>query len=163
MADQDTKIIRYTERLYKYRLVDPVQVQTNIFGIDGKLDPWLEIRADGMLFIAARYLWDGPSNPAIDSVAFMRPSLVHDALCDLMDARILDEKIHWGPAVDLIVKHLKEDQEVYVNTLSTWLRPFARAVATARRQWVSLGLRTWGKIKPDYDGTTEGEIYSAPV
>lgn len=41
---------------------------------------------DGMgdLFIRAGYAWDGPSGPTFDTRNFMRGSLVHDALYQLM-------------------------------------------------------------------------------
>lgn len=43
----------------------------------------------GNLIIAAGYAWDGPSGPAFDTKTFMRASLVHDALYQLMREHIL--------------------------------------------------------------------------
>jgi hypothetical protein len=39
---------------------------------------------DRTLFIQPGYRWDGPTGPAIDTRNWMRASLVHDALCDLV-------------------------------------------------------------------------------
>lgn len=39
-----------------------------------------------ILHIAEGYTWDGPSGPTIDTPSFMRGSLVHDALYDLIKA-----------------------------------------------------------------------------
>lgn len=51
------------------------------------------IRLDmfGNLTIRAGYCWDGPSGPAIDTPNFMCPSLVHDALYQLIRMGLLPE------------------------------------------------------------------------
>lgn len=43
----------------------------------------------GILKLSEGYSWDGPSGPTWDTMNFMRASLVHDALCDLIRARQL--------------------------------------------------------------------------
>lgn len=45
---------------------------------------FLVLTGMGDLFIKAGYAWDGPSGPAFDTMNFMRGSLVHDALYQLM-------------------------------------------------------------------------------
>ena len=55
------------------------------------------------------YAWDGPSGPTIDSFNFMRGSLVHDALYQLMRNDLLDRKIHKVPADKLLQKMCLED------------------------------------------------------
>lgn len=49
-----------------------------------KLDPTGEMR------IIRGYAWDGPSGLSIDTANFMRGSLVHDALYQLMRENLLD-------------------------------------------------------------------------
>ncbi len=79
------EMIKYKKRLkYKYTLVDDYSINTDIkvkvpgdFGL-------LEITEKGSLAIKAGYAWDGPSGPTIDTKNFMRGSLVHDALYQLM-------------------------------------------------------------------------------
>jgi hypothetical protein len=44
---------------------------------------WMDLR-NGFLHIKAGYCWDGPSGPTIDTENFMRGSLIHDALYQLM-------------------------------------------------------------------------------
>ena len=51
---------------------------------------WLRLHANGLLKIRHGYAWDGPSGPTIDTKTFMRGSLVHDALYQLMRERYLD-------------------------------------------------------------------------
>ncbi len=40
--------------------------------------------SDGVLTIEHGYAWDGPSGPTVDTKTFMRGSLVHDALYQLI-------------------------------------------------------------------------------
>jgi len=42
------------------------------------------LTTQGFLTIKKGYAWDGPSGPTIDTPSFMRGSLVHDALYQLM-------------------------------------------------------------------------------
>jgi len=44
---------------------------------------------EGNLHIKAGYKWNGPSGPAVDTVDFLRASLVHDAFYDLIRQRKL--------------------------------------------------------------------------
>ena len=46
---------------------------------------------DGELRIFAGYVWDGPSGPTIDTPDFMRASLVHDALYQLIRLGFVDD------------------------------------------------------------------------
>jgi len=55
-------------------------------------------RTDGSLVIRNGYAWDGPSAPTIDTQNFMRGSLVHDALYQLMRERHLDRNTYREPA-----------------------------------------------------------------
>lgn len=47
---------------------------------------------NGTLLINARYAWDGPSGPTIDTKDFMRGSLVHDALYQLIREGLIESK-----------------------------------------------------------------------
>ncbi len=44
------------------------------------------------LIVRAYYAWDGPSGPTFDTKTFMRGSLFHDALCQLIAEGLLDKK-----------------------------------------------------------------------
>ena len=50
---------------------------------------YIILDTDGTLAIAAGYAWDGPSGPTFDTKNFMRGSLVHDALYQLMGNGLL--------------------------------------------------------------------------
>ena len=68
---------------YKYQLRYSYFCHTNITGYAVSID-YLALGTNGILYIDKGYAWDGPSGPTIDTKTFMRGSLVHDALYQLM-------------------------------------------------------------------------------
>jgi Protein of unknown function (DUF1353) len=88
----------------KYRNLKPYKYQVaNDYTIDllqecemdmgntpADISGFISLSADSKLTIAKGYSWDGPSGPTIDTKNFMRASLVHDALYQLMRANKLD-------------------------------------------------------------------------
>lgn len=67
---------------YKYQLASDYVVAVGIIlTVNTK---FLVLTGDGYLFIREGYAWDGPSGPTLDTKNFMRGSLVHDALYQLM-------------------------------------------------------------------------------
>ena len=90
---------------YLYQLAEDYQVAIEIKPTVFILTPYIRLDIDGMLSIVAGYAWDGPSGPAIDTPNFMRGSLVHDALYQLMRQRHLDpEKLR--DVADRILRRL---------------------------------------------------------
>jgi len=78
-------------RQYKYKLYSDVVYETD-YKLDYPYDNGLiSISVSGRLTIGAGYSWDGPSGPTFDSKNFMRGSLVHDALYQLMREKILPQ------------------------------------------------------------------------
>jgi len=89
--------IRYSGG-FKYQLREDWWCQTAILGqacriedadVPGK--PWVELASDGSLHVREGYAWDGPSGPTIDTKSFMRGSLAHDCLYQLMRAGKLSQ------------------------------------------------------------------------
>lgn len=77
-------MIQYKEG-YKYQLATKYAINTGIEGYEIKeCHEFLSMTPDGWLTIYAGYAWDGASGPAIDTKNFMRGSLVHDALYQLI-------------------------------------------------------------------------------
>ncbi len=69
---------------YKYALVKDYSTHLDIkpqAHIDTR---FIGLTMGGDLIIKEGYAWDGPSGPTIDTKTFMRASLVHDALYQLM-------------------------------------------------------------------------------
>ena len=82
MAKTDPKI-RFIGG-YRYQLVSGYAVQIDIKPPRDIVSDYIKLTTDGYLMIAAGYCWDGPSGPTIDTKSFMRGSLIHDALYQLM-------------------------------------------------------------------------------
>ena len=105
-------------RRYKYNLQSAVEIQVHVkVDKETTIGP-LTIRPDGYLLIQPGYAWDGASScPDVKSILY--PSLIHDALYQLMREGILDidvdriiadrllrdlciEKGMWKPAAMLV-------------------------------------------------------------
>jgi len=76
---------------FKYQLEETEYHLTGIFGYEIKTK-YLSLRPSGSLRIKEGYAWDGPSGPTIDTKTFMRGSLIHDALYELIRKGLIDKK-----------------------------------------------------------------------
>ena len=75
---------------YKYQLAKNYQVLLAVRPPKFINTNFIRLDIDGTLSICEGYAWDGPSGPAFDTPSFMRASLVHDALYQLMREGHLD-------------------------------------------------------------------------
>ena len=75
--------IKYRERTYKYQLVEGAYVQTSITGYNVN-ERLFRLTPDGILYACEGYAWDGPSGPTWDTPDFMRGSLFHDVLYQMI-------------------------------------------------------------------------------
>lgn len=86
----DSLRIKYRElKKYKFELSEGVFIQTDIFPEKDIYEPTEEnplivLTRKGLLCICPGYAWDGASGIAINTKNFLRGSLVHDALYQLM-------------------------------------------------------------------------------
>lgn len=87
---------------YHYVLLDGYRVSTPIRPASDVRTRFIDLKRNGRLFIRKDYAWDGPSGISIDTASFMRGSLVHDALYQLMRERHLDHRIYRGIADALL-------------------------------------------------------------
>ena len=87
---------------YKYQLNQSYTIQTEIKPEEAVDAEYLSLSLDGLLTVKKGYAWDEPSGPTIDTLNFMRGSLVHDALYQLMREGSLDENKWREPADRLI-------------------------------------------------------------
>ena len=69
---------------YKYQLANKYELDMSITPPQKVESDFLNLSLSGKLVVKKGYAWDGPSGPALDSRIFMRGSLVHDALYQLM-------------------------------------------------------------------------------
>jgi len=79
----ESKQIKY-KKGYKYQLVDDAIFITNCYPKKEVVTEFLHLSIKGELTIKSGYAWDGPSGVSIDTKDFMRGSLVHDALYQLL-------------------------------------------------------------------------------
>lgn len=94
---------------YKYQLHDDYTVAIPIKPDIPADSKYIALTVDGRLTIKDGYAWDGPSGPTIDTLNFMRGSLVHDALYQLMRERMLDREKYREQADRLLQAMCMED------------------------------------------------------
>lgn len=101
-------MIHYKEG-YRYLLVETYEVDTGIQQIAEHTILYgskviVSLGPDGHLIINAGYAWDGPSGPTVDTKNFMRGSLVHDALYQLMREGLLAHT--WRQKADELLRDI---------------------------------------------------------
>lgn len=93
-SNSEVEILKFTTekyKKYKYRLVDTYTIYVQIYPPSDIKTEFIELTSEkGLLSIKSGYMWNGPSGPAIDTPSFMRGSLVHDALYQLIREKHLD-------------------------------------------------------------------------
>lgn len=111
---------------YKYQLKEDYVCSIRIHPTTDIVTEYIVLEVSGRLTIKNGYAWDGPSGPTIDSKNFMRGSLVHDALYQLI-------REGW-----LLSAHRAEaDWEL-------WRICKADGMSSIRAQWVYQAVRTFG-------------------
>lgn len=89
---------------YKYQLAADYCLQTGIYPPADIRTDFIALSAAGELTVSRGYAWDGPSGPTVDTPDFMRGSLVHDALYQLMREGLLDPQ--WRDAADGLLEKI---------------------------------------------------------
>lgn len=134
------KYIRYTAG-YKYQLEEDYHHPTGIVPAQVGGNRFVQIDAGGVLTVRHGYAWDGASGPAIDTSTFMRGSLVHDALYQLIRLGVL------GPAdrarADILLREIALDDGMW----------------PVRAWWVYHTVRIFGGA---YMRSVEEKVLSAP-
>lgn len=79
---------------YKYQLEVDYRIRL-LFISETIVDmEYLKLDSNSILTICRGYAWDGPSGLTIDTSTFMRGSLVHDALYQLMREEVIDNELY---------------------------------------------------------------------
>jgi hypothetical protein len=128
---------------YKYQIVKDYIVNIDIKPEKDIISPYIKLSKEGELTIKNGYAWDGPSGPTIDSKNFMRGSLVHDALYQLMRESFLDKDTYRKKADLIMYEMCKQDGMAY---LRAW--------------WVYRGVRAFGD--PSADPANKKKVQVAP-
>ena len=121
---------------YKYQLMDDYIIQIDIKPVQNIELKFLSLSSEGALTIKKYYAWDGPSGPTIDTRDFMRGSLVHDVLYQLMRLRKLDYKVHRKRADEILKEICLEDGMCSFRALYVYqmLHFFAEGAARPREE-----------------------------
>ena len=125
-------------RKYKYNLHSDNEYTAEIEVKEPCDLGYVEINQSGKLFIRKGYAWDGPSGPTIDTKNFMRGSLVHDALYQLIRERKID--FDQRKRVDEILREICLED----------------GMSKIRAWWVFWGVYLFGK------GAAKPDLLSAP-
>lgn len=94
---------------YKFQLKADYVIETELRPTQECELDYVGIRKSGLLVVRSGYAWDGPSGPTIATKTFMRGSLVHDALYQLIREGTLDISVFRDPADKLLQKICLED------------------------------------------------------
>lgn len=128
---------------YKYQIVEAYEVDIPIQPDENIASDYIELTAQGGLKLKKGYAWDGPSGPTFDTLNFMRGSLVHDALYQLMREGHLDPSVHREPADRLLQAMCRAD-----------------GMSAIRAWWVYQGVRLGGN--PAADPANRKPVIKAP-
>lgn len=120
---------------YKYQLVEDYLVTIPICPVRAIKEDFIELDPAGILRVKAGYAWDGPSGPTIDTKDFMRGSLVHDALYQLMRDGLLDESTYKDVADNILRSLCIEDGMSHIRAWWVYqgVQKFGTSAATEKR------------------------------
>ena len=132
-------------RILKYQLREDVNITIDLTPKDAVETPFITLSKEGALWIKSGYSWDGPSGPTIDTNNFMRGSLVHDALYQLMRESKLDYKRDRDQADKVLCTICKED-----------------GMSSFRAKYVYLGLKYKGQKNAMPTPNTTPKLFTVP-
>jgi len=121
---------------YKYQLAEDYSLTVDIHCVAIDTD-FAALNSSGRLIIRSGYAWDGPSGPTFDTPTFMRGSLVHDAIYQLIRLGLL-------PAESRVMA----DREL-------WRICREDGMCSIRAWWVYHGVRLFGGASASADGIRE--------
>lgn len=119
---------------YKYQLKRPFAIQLEFSPPKFILTEYIRMDTNGYLYVKDGYAWDGPSGPTVDTSDFMRGSLVHDALYQLMREGHLDAEKYRKLADDALRTICREDGMSWIRATYVWTAVrFAGSAAVSQR------------------------------
>lgn len=113
---------------YPYRLTRDVSRYIGIHPETDVMTDYITLTRGGFLTIKAGYAWDGATG-AVDTKTILPASLVHDALCQLCNAGLLDGAVYRERADQVLREICKED-----------------GMSRPRRWWVFRGVRDFAWV-----------------
>ena len=117
---------------YKYQLKQTYTIKIPVIPPAAIHTEYISLEVNGELTLKEGYAWDGPSGPTIDTRSFMRGSLVHDALYQLMrESRLPNEE--YREAADKALRAICREDGMW----------------SVRAWWVYHGVRLFGDPAAD--------------
>jgi len=104
---------------YKYQLAESYSCMTPIKPDKAVKEEFFTLSKNGKLWIKRGYAWDGASGPTFDTKSSMRPSLVHDAFCQMMRSRLIDYD-KWQDTVNEFFKQQCKEDGMWGIRASIW-------------------------------------------
>ena len=147
MDDQEKeRSIQYRKlSAYKYQLREPFEMTTDIWPEQDIETPYMCLTIDGNLQVRKSYAWDGPSGPTIDTKTFLRASLVHDVLYQMMREEFLDYRV-FRRSADALLKVMCLEDGMFVF----------------RAWYIHLALRIFGETHARPVRKSESQKMTAP-
>ncbi|MFN3494878.1 MAG: hypothetical protein ACK40L_10250 [Hydrogenophaga sp.] len=123
---------------YRYQLAAPYEQDValeGIFPVTPGGNEFVHLTLGGDLYIASGYAWNGADPPAFNDTSFVRPSLTHDALCQLHNIGIIDDA--GRAAADRLLGKMLRIDALIIAGRQRWLARWAlTAIAYVRPLWV---------------------------
>lgn len=124
---------------YKYQLVNDYEYQLSkefpLVQYEIETD-YFYLSESGLLIVKKGYAWDGPSGPTIDTKNFMRGSLVHDALYQIIRLGYLEKSIYRILADQTLYDMCRRDGMSWIRAQIVYhaVRLFGNSAATAKEE-----------------------------
>lgn len=151
-----TQVVYYRTG-YRHQLAEEFEIHRGIFPVKDGGNDYVSLSPDGLLKIQKGYAWDGASGPAINTPSFVRPSLVHDAYCQLWSMGVIDDAGR-AMADRLLGEMLRDDLNTIADRSPWHVRWFLKALAVVRPIWVVAAVSWYsGVAAPSHD-----QILTAP-
>lgn len=109
---------------YLFKLTRPYGCETILTGYTIDV-PFIKLDQYGKLDISEFYAWDGPSGPSIKTDNFMRGSLVHDSLYQLMRTGALPKSCRKN--ADIMLRKICIEDGMF-TARAWWVYYFVRIV-----------------------------------
>lgn len=116
---------------YDYQLAEQEVYQTSLRPEKDIITHFISLTTNGALTISTGYAWDGPSGPTLNTDNSMTPSLLHDALYQLIRQSLLDRR--WRKVADEQLYLMLRERKMSWFRAQYWLagvRWFAGGAAT---------------------------------
>lgn len=160
MNSEELQVVHYRSG-YRYQLAREYEqyvAGAGIFPVEPGGNEFVHLTIDGRLIVRVSYAWDGASGPAHNDKAFVRPSLFHDAACQLWELGVIDDAGRRA-ADKLLGRMLRDDMRTIAKRYPWYARWALEAIAVVRPIWVVGAVRLYSKhlAKPEPD-----EILTAP-